>query len=238
MAIGYRGKSVTNTGVSGNTLTVPVPTGTLSGDRMYCVVGSMGGSPAITDPAGWQKLAEYAPGTTLKSAIYQRNATGSEPASYTWTFSSNGRMLGMCVAYSGVDLTATTIGGGVGADDPTAPTQAYSVAVQNGDWVLVAAVGRESPGTDDPKTLAISDPADVERYDVYSSNTGTGADVTGGWWDTGRPLTAQTVSRTVTPAGAPLGHLHLWTLRIAAPVTNTDPQPNTATWSYMGIPQR
>lgn len=240
MAVGFRASALINSNTSGNTTVVPMPTGLVVGDRVYVLVGSIATTPTITDPAGWTKVSEYNPGTTLKTGLYYRDVVGGEAASYTWTWSGNGKTMGMAVAYSGLDLTAAALGGSVGVTDSGAglATQAFS-AGQDGDWAIFMSMGRENPGTAATKSWTINDAADAERIDSSSTAGTTGANLTGGWWDTNRALTAGTsVQRTITPSVS-LTQFHAWAIRLAAPApTGGGPPTGVTTWSYLGQPQK
>lgn len=239
--VGYRNRSVGNTSQSGGSTVLPMPVGLKSGDRMYALLGSLAATPTITEPAGWTKVSEYQTGTTLKTALFYRDITAAaEPASYTWTWSSNGRTMALGVSYYGLDLAAAALGGTQSVTDSSSAPQTFAFATpQDGDWALFGAMAKESPGTDNVKSWTDSDSLDVKRHDNYGTNTGTGPRITGAWWDTGRGLPASTVQRTLTPS-VPLTHQHAWGLRLAAPAGSGDPPPpsGVTTWSYIGQPQR
>lgn len=238
-----RNRSVANTGVSGTSTVLQTPVGVKQNDRMYALVASIATTPTITPPAGWTQIgADYNPGSTLKTSLWYRDVGASaEPLTYTWTWSGNGRTEGMCVAYAGMDLTAAPLGGVVGATDSSVALSTFAFsAPQAGDWAFFAGVGRQNPGDDAVKTWAITGgTADVNVHDAYSPNTGTGADLTFAWWDTGAPLAAGAVTRSVDPSVV-LTQYHAWAMRLAAPAPPPDPEPppGFGTWSYIGVPHR
>lgn len=239
MAVAYRGKSFVFNSTAGLTTVAPAPSGILAGDRLVAVVGSVASSPTITDPAGgtWAKLAEFAPGSTLKTAVYARDAvTGDASASWTWTWSASGRNFGYVVAYSGVDTTVQTLAQpveGSAANPCTTP----AVGLDTGDWLITVAAGRQNPGTDDVKDWTIDDSSDVERFDLYSTNTGTAAKLTAALWDSGRGLDPVATDRIVQP-NLTLAQYHAWSIRLAAPQTGGSTGTGGNPWSYVGIPQR
>jgi hypothetical protein len=239
MAVGFRGSALVNSNTAGTSTVVPMPAGLVVGDRVYVAIGSIATTPTITDPAGWTKLSEYAPGSTLKSALYYRDVVGGEAGTYTWTWSASGRNLGMAVAYSGLDLAATPLGGSIGVTDSAAGLQTPAFATaQAGDWGFFFSMGRENPGTAAAKTWTINDAADEERIDTSSTVGTAGANLTGGWWDSGRELGAgTTVQRTITPS-VTLTQFHAWAMRLAAPASTGGPPAGVQTWSYVGQPQR
>lgn len=229
-AYGFNATAVT-------TVDVPVPSGLAAGHRMVCVVGSIGASPVITDPPGstWTKLAEFAPGTSLKTAVYYRDITAAaEPASYTWTFSAAGRNFGYVTAYSGCDLAVAPSAASVRFEDTTGPNLSPALALSDRDWLVTAAAGRESPGTETAKTFSNADTSDQTRFAFYSANTGTGAKLVAGLMDSGRALTAGSAQRSISNSPV-LGQVHLWSIRLAAQVETT-PAPTGTAWTHMGLP--
>jgi hypothetical protein len=59
-------------------------------------------APTITTPAGWTLITTTSNGSNFRQAVYFRVATGSEPASTTWSINENRAVSGGIVAYSGV----------------------------------------------------------------------------------------------------------------------------------------
>lgn len=93
------------------TLPVNVPAGTVAGDVMLAAVAVSPTTASINTPTGWTlvRTLSNTSSTSSRLALFSRVATASEPASYTWTFSSNhaGAVAGIS-SFSGVD-TATPI---------------------------------------------------------------------------------------------------------------------------------
>ena len=54
-------------------------------------------APTITTPAGWTLVSTTPNGSNFKQAVYSRVATGSEPASTTWTINENRAVSGVIV---------------------------------------------------------------------------------------------------------------------------------------------
>ena len=63
----------------GDTVVIPVPGGTQSGDLLLAIASCAEG--VTTEPAGWTVVETLDTGTLLCSRV----ATGGEPADYTWT---------------------------------------------------------------------------------------------------------------------------------------------------------
>jgi hypothetical protein len=244
-AIGFIGKAYVFNSTGGATTIVPVPAGVAEGHRMLAFVGSIGASPTITDPAGWQKIAEYAPGSTMKTAVYYRDVpAGAEPASYTWAWSSNGRNWGYALAYEGVDLAQAPLAAPEQLADVAAGAAMVSPAVSllAGDWLVTLLGGRENPGTDTAKEWTNGDPLDAERLNFYSSNTGTAAKSAAVAWDSGRAMPAGAATRSIAPSVA-IAQVHLWSVRLAAKGGTSGGGDGggvvsgSASWSRMGLPR-
>ncbi|MBI5429727.1 MAG: hypothetical protein HY938_04625 [Nitrosomonadales bacterium] len=94
---------------NGSRLSIPLPAGTVAGDVMIAAVATTPSTVTITAPAGWTLIqtVTQATATSNRVATYYRVATASEPASYSWTFSTtHSGAAGGIVSYSGVDNTA------------------------------------------------------------------------------------------------------------------------------------
>ena len=91
-----------NNGAGAASITESVPAGVAANDFMLAVVSIHGGSGrTISAPGGWTLLRRENQGIKLAQAIYYRTATGSEPASYQWTFNASDKATGGIIAYSG-----------------------------------------------------------------------------------------------------------------------------------------
>jgi hypothetical protein len=122
-------RTPTGDSVSGSSITVTKPSGTVDDDVLYaCVVFPADAATigAVTDPAGWTRLASSPVDSTTgfpgHSAILLRKVAASEGASYTWTWGSTFKVSAIVVAIEGAD-TATpedAIASGVSATATTA----------------------------------------------------------------------------------------------------------------------
>jgi hypothetical protein len=238
MPIAYRNGSGVNTGVVSTATVIPVPSGVTNGDRMYALVTSIASTPTLTGPAGWTKFDEHIIGANTKSAVFYRDVGASaEPANYTWSWSAAGRSIGLIVAYSGIDRSATQIGGVTSSPNSLDWLPLYTWAVSDTySWAIFLAVGREEPGTDFTKDWRTNEVLDVERFDTYSPNTGSGTDITAAWFDSGRALPAGPVSRQLIMQNFNLTPVHGWALQLSGlpPVVGVGGNPMTA----LGIPIR
>ncbi|HEU4451377.1 MAG TPA: Ig-like domain-containing protein, partial [Gaiellaceae bacterium] len=115
----------------GTSLVVAVPAGVQANDLLVAHV-ARGGNAAFTPPAGWTAAGGGTYGNFLNQATYYRIATGSEPASYTWTWSGSRAAAGGMSAYYGAK-----------ASDPVDVVGALTTA--NGTTVTAASVTTTAP---------------------------------------------------------------------------------------------
>jgi len=95
----------TNTTGGATSLTLTVPAGTASGDLLIATV-SVDGSNPITAPAGWATVSNGGDGSgNVEFGVFQRTATGSEPASYTFTWGGSASATGAMLRFTGVHPT-------------------------------------------------------------------------------------------------------------------------------------
>lgn len=242
MTIGYRGKAFTLNNTATNNTPLPMPAGAVTGDRLVAVVGTILASSVLTPPAGWTEVAQYAPTPNMRTGVYVRTATAADAGStYTWGWSGFARNFGFAVAYSGVDTDAPTTAQALAVQQDTPdPILAPALGMADGDWLITVAVGRENPGTDTAKAWTNADPADVERFDVYTTNAAPQIKLSAALWDSARPLAGGSAQRSVTPS--PVMQLaQVWSIRLAAPEASGPPTPPPAAgdpWTYFGMPLR
>lgn len=235
MAISYRNGTWAATSVSSFTCALSTPPGMFTGDRMIAIIASVAGSPTITPPteAAWTQIGtSVISGTTLTTAVYYRDPVVSEPGTHTWTMSTQGRTMGLILAYGGMALGATPIvASAVGTADTAGPHATPSLAVGAGDWLLTSAVSRESPGTAAAITWTSS--AGTERAEITASNTGTGAQAGMAAYDSNTGLTAGSYVRQHT-ANKAMSQTITWSIRLQA-----EPDaPSSVTGWAMGLPLR
>jgi hypothetical protein len=146
-----------------STLAVPAPAGVAAGDVLLAAI-SVRGQPTITAPSGWTRVRLESASSTMQQAVYVRVAGSSEPASYTWTFSSAQAAAGTILAYSGVDRSQPVGASSGRVLSNTASLAAPSVTAVSTNAVLVGFYG--SPGA-----TSITAPAGMtERSDVASTS--------------------------------------------------------------------
>lgn len=238
MAIAYVGKAFVLNSTSGVTTAVPMPSATVAGNKLYCLVGSVGATAgSLTAPAGWTPVMELLTGTNLRGSLFSRTAVaGDGSATFTWTFPASGRNFGYSLAYSGVDTAAADLADSVANSAPGAgPWAAPSLSVADGDWLITAGIARENPGTSTGKNWTDSDTSDVERFD-NTTDSAPSINISAALFDSNRALTAGASARTLTEATAVLERLQIWSIRVPALVTAPPASGNP--WTSMGIPMR
>jgi len=129
LRIGFHEAS--STGVNAGTVTVPVPANVRAGDVMLAVV-NVRSNNAVTANAAWTAIRnDTSTGNNMRQWLYYRVVTGTEPASYSWTF-TNARAVAAIVAYRGVDPTTPIVTSVAQANNNstniTAPTVNTTVA--------------------------------------------------------------------------------------------------------------
>ena len=140
-SVAYR-SSANATGTATTTLAITKPAGVSSGDVLIAAISTRG-APTITAPSGWALVRSDVNGTTQKQALYSHPAGGSEPASYSWSFSTSvTAVVGEIEAYSGADPVnpIDVAGGQVNTTSSTSIT-ASSVTTLTADTYLVGAFG-------------------------------------------------------------------------------------------------
>jgi hypothetical protein len=105
MAVTYRASTSTNTGSTpASSISVSVPAGVQAGDTLIAVIQVDGGSGAtVTAPSSnWILAAQSNEGTNQAMYSYYKQATSSEPSSYSFTFDTTRAASAGMLAYSGV----------------------------------------------------------------------------------------------------------------------------------------
>ncbi len=113
------------TGVAGNavkSITLNVPSGVANGDELIAALTIQNTTPAMTAPGGWTLVTSISNATANGQIRVYRRIASSEPASYTWTTNSNGRLQGVMRAYRNSDTTVTPFGSGQANSSSTVVT--------------------------------------------------------------------------------------------------------------------
>lgn len=195
------------------------PGGLAMNDVMIAAISVRGGSgTGITAPAGWTIVNTIDSGTTLRMAVYFKVATGAEPGSYTWTFSSSQKASGGIVAFRNVDIAAPIDDevGQAGATDGIGQISAPSITTTIPNTRLVASFAVAHGTNFTPP------PGMNERYDVDSGGGAQNSRTTSEGAETLQPAAGATGLRTAD-SGAPGGTAgigHLLALRPGGPTVD------------------
>jgi hypothetical protein len=189
--------SATNGTTATTTLALPVPVGVSLDDLLLAQVTVAGGTATtITPPVCgcWTLVRRDDAGTSLAQAVYRRAASGSEPASYTWTITSN-RASGGIVGYQGVDL-ASPVDANAGAADTSGSSTAVAapaVTTTRTNDMLVGFFGVRATATfTPPATMS-------ERFD---GTAGSGPGPASAAADVAQAATGSSGVRTATASSA------------------------------------
>jgi uncharacterized repeat protein (TIGR01451 family) len=154
------------------TLAVTKPAGVLVTDLMVAgVVINGGAAPTITAPAGWT-LLQRTSATGISQAVYYKFATTAEPATYTWTFSANQRVVVGITAFEGVDIGSPVNASAAQANAASTSAIAPSVTATLPNTMLVGLFGVAA-------RTAFTPPGGMtERYDRQTGSSGGNPPVT------------------------------------------------------------
>ena len=116
-------------------LAISKPAGVVNGDVMVAIV-DVRQTPTVTPPAGWNQVSMTPNGTTYRQLVFTKVATGSEPASYTFTFNQSRGATGGIVAYDGVDPTTPVETFSAGTASSTNITAPSATTAFNGTMIV------------------------------------------------------------------------------------------------------
>lgn len=207
-------------------LEVPAPAGVTDGDYLLALMGWIGTTVTVTDPAGFPAvstlLGAQTDGSNITSRTY-RKVAGSEGPTYQWGLSSGRKAVGWVGAYRGVHpVTPLADWASAASLDGTAHT-APAVDVPEGGWLVTMVVSRHA-NTGAPTTWSVTG-GDAKRWEAASNAAGS-QDITVAVFDSGTPLPSGTYSRTVTASQAQT-EITVWSVvlapaDVAPPAASTD----------------
>lgn len=133
--------STTNTiGAGGNTTpTGNAPASIASGDLLIAhIVTGVAGSAITAEPSGWLQLEIL--GSTTRSRVYYKIATGSEPATYQWTLASAENWAVAISRITGQDATAPFANAPYGVTTASGTSHSTGTHTTNQDNNLIMAL--------------------------------------------------------------------------------------------------
>jgi hypothetical protein len=137
---------------SGTSLTLTRPTNATTGTVVIAAVfGRNSVAAPSTPPTGWTLLGADSQTSPGWSAIYAKDMTGSEPASYAWAGFATGRLVGIMAVLSGVNSVASLLDVvGAGVTGVTAASTTYTLpsitTTAAGDLVLALVAQNNTSG--------------------------------------------------------------------------------------------
>ncbi len=165
-AVTHRASLATsNTAAGTNSLLLTMPGGVQPRDMLVAAL-AVRGDVTITAPAGggWTLLRNTL-GTNVRLATYYKVVTGTEPASYTWTFGGSQRAVGGISAFYGVRTATTPLDqNGLGATGTGATTATASSVTTTAANDIALAFYASATGTS--FTQFAGPPAWAELYDM------------------------------------------------------------------------
>ena len=204
-----------------NSLVLPRPTGTLTGDVLVAR-SAVRGTPTITTPVGWSLVRTDVRSTTFTQAVYIHVAGGAEPASYTFSFSANATAVGSVASYIGVDtvnpIAAHSGQSNASSTSLTAPSATTSVPSRLLGFFGVTGANSVTP------------PAGMTERTEAATATGVASKLTIELADQNNPGIGATGTRiaTASAAGTSIGQLVALRPSSAGPPPNTVPTADAA----------
>lgn len=162
-AISYVGSSSRSASIqSSQTLTITKPTTIATGDVMIAHVMQANSTSSITPPSGWNVISMQG-STGIRSYIYYKAVTTSEPSSYSWTFSGSTNASGGISAYRGLNTALPIYMHAVRLSG--CPLTGVSINVPNNAMLVFAGGGTANIG-------GITPPSGMtERYEQAASGS-------------------------------------------------------------------
>src|SRR5919107_5321023 len=150
MAVPVLQTHTTNTLSSQTSWPINVPAGTVEGDLLIVLLFNNVNTTGWTAPAGWTAGAPIFNGT-VKHNVWYRIATASEPASYSWSCSSNRTgvisMLRISGAYQSSPIEASWVGEQTASSTSPNPFTSSSISPTDIDDLEIIALSSPTTGT-------------------------------------------------------------------------------------------
>jgi sialidase-1 len=203
------------------------PSSVVEGNVLIAAVTSNNAN--ATAPSGWNEFHDA--GSAIRTQIFWKTATSSEPSSYTWSF-SGARPIGIAISawenvdnFSPIAGTATpTVGTTIDPEPGTTPTLTNNTAVTGRTMYLRSAYNSNSTTL---VTFTASGVTEVADAGVQTAFTARSI----GWYADNEDFTGNGSSKTglaITASTTEEENLRFtWTLRANEPILGTDESPGT-----------
>jgi hypothetical protein len=224
-AVTYRAAQTATT-AGATSLAINVPAGVQANDLLVAHI-ARAGNAAINTPSGWTAAGGTTNGNFIRQATYYRVASGSEPASYTWTWTGSQPAAGGMSAYYGVKGSSPLdVVGTAATANNTTTVSAPSLTTTTDDALVLAFFASNSNSTYSTATGM------TERHDVATTGMSLGTD------DMSQATAGATGAKasTASVSGRVVGHQVSFNVDDVAPtVAQNDPgSPLTGTVALDG----
>ena len=191
MAIQPEGTPTVGEVAAATTVDCAVPAGAVAGEYLIAAVTMQPASAALLpDQTGWTSLGKRTQGT-IGTAIYGRVATGSEPASYTFSGGASGAHGVAMRRYSGVDTTTPEDVTEVTAVAASGTTLTFAgLTTVTAGALIIYVTGTQTTAATRTWTATTAGPVEWAQT--------TGIARRGYFWDEARPTAGATGQRVFT----------------------------------------
>lgn len=218
-AIAVRSASSAENGAGDTSLSLTMPSGSISGDVLVAIVTVKGGTGVtITPPSNWTQRTTNNSTTNIKSATFtaSRITVGAGP--YSFGFSTTSKAAGVVVAYTGVDDADPVNVSGSQANASSTTMTAPSVTTTVPNTMLVGLYGSGTSAT-----FTAGSSMTLEAQSTSSGGGSGGTKVTSAVQDILQAGAAASGTKTMTSNAAAVSIGHLLALR---------PNPTVSQASY------
>ncbi|MES2504509.1 MAG: hypothetical protein V4534_06485 [Myxococcota bacterium] len=191
--------SATSTSTGTTSLVVNVPTGTQNGDTMLAAVTARTNAVTFTTPAGWTLVLTQTQtsANTGVIRIYRKTASGSEPASYTFTLNSNQDVVAGILTFRNANAT-NPIDASASAATASATAQAAPTVTTTVTDTMIVTFHGINRGTTFTAPTGMT-----EIFDIRSDATTNGITLLASMVP--KPTTGASGTKTATAAAAQRG---------------------------------
>lgn len=169
MAVAFRAKA--SAGVTGTSLVVDKPTGTLDDDVMLAFIAVRPDGTTVTPPTGWESVLSQGRGANGELYVYRKVAR-SEGANYTFTVSASSQHLGVIASFSGGDIvTPVNVSGG--SDGASASQVAPDVTTTAANTLVI----RFCQGARNGAAATYTWPTSTEQWDDSYFDSGANVSI-------------------------------------------------------------
>lgn len=171
------GTPTTNGALSANSVAINKPSGIVAGETLVAFINQSLSGTTVTGPSGWTKRHEvlgsaWAAMRTTEIWTLHVPDPGTLPASFTWSFSAGGRIVGTIMRIANVD-SANPVSGVSPVPTAARELPAFSVASNNSLTVFAGVTIAVSPNVLDPLTLSSGTPTKIGFYQSSASSSDT-----------------------------------------------------------------